>query len=63
VHFVPLHLTSHFRARSAFRGGEFPACEDACSRVLSLPLYAGLSGAEVGRVVTAVTGLIARHAD
>jgi UDP-sulfoquinovose synthase len=63
VHFVPLHLTSHFRARSGFRAGEFPACEDACSRVLSLPLYAGLGDADVERVVAAVTGLITRHAD
>jgi len=62
VHFVPLHLTSHFRTRSGFRGGEFPACEDACSRVLSLPLYAELSDKDVERVITAVTGLITRHA-
>jgi dTDP-4-amino-4,6-dideoxygalactose transaminase len=63
VHFVPIHLTSHFRTRSGFRGGEFPACEDACSRVLSLPLYAELRDTDVERVVTAVTDLITRHAD
>jgi dTDP-4-amino-4,6-dideoxygalactose transaminase len=62
VHFVPLHLTSHFRARSGYQGGEFPACEDACARVLSLPLYEGLSDADVERVAAAVTELIPRHA-
>ena len=53
---------SHYRQRSGFRGGEFPACEDTYSRVLSLPLYAELSDKDVERVVTAVTGLITRHA-
>lgn len=62
VHFVPLHLTSHFRQRYGFRGGEFPACEDVGSRVLSLPLYAAMSDVDTDRVVAAVTELVPGYA-
>jgi UDP-sulfoquinovose synthase len=59
VHFTPLHLTPHFRERQGFRGGEFPVTEDTYSRVLSLPLYPGLSEPDVQRVIMAVTDLLA----
>ena len=62
VHFAPLHLSAHFRERLGFRGGEFPASEDASSRVLSLPLYPAMSGPDVERVIDAVLSLISRHA-
>ena len=38
VHFIPLHLMSHFRDRYGFRPGYFPGCEDSYYRVLSLTL-------------------------
>jgi dTDP-4-amino-4,6-dideoxygalactose transaminase len=62
VHFIPLHLTAHFRKRLGFRGGEFPASEDAFSRVLSLPLYPTMSEPDVERVIGAALSLISRHA-
>ena len=62
VHFTPLHLTSHFRQRFGYSGGEFPVCEDSYSRMLSLPLYAAMSDADVTRVAAAVTDLVPRHA-
>ena len=61
VHFIPLHLMSHYRKRYGFRGGEFPVCEDAYSRVLSLPLYPAMSDTDVERVTTAATDLVSRH--
>ena len=45
VHFIPLHLSPHFRKRFGFRGGEFPVAENAFSRELSLPLYSAMSEA------------------
>jgi len=62
VHFIPLHLSPHFRERFGFRGGEFPVCEDAYSRVISLPLYSAMSEPDVDRVIGAVTSLVSRHA-
>jgi UDP-sulfoquinovose synthase len=62
VHFVPLHLTTHFRSRYGFRGGEFPAAEDAGAREVSLPLYAAMSDADADRVIAAVLDLIPGYA-
>ena len=63
VHFIPLHLSAHFRQCFGFCGGEFPASEDAYSRVLSLPLYPAMSDSDVGRVICATFELISRYAD
>jgi dTDP-4-amino-4,6-dideoxygalactose transaminase len=59
---IPLHLSRHFRERFGFRGGEFPACEDASARVLSLPLYPAMSDHEVERVVDATLNVVSRYA-
>jgi UDP-sulfoquinovose synthase len=61
VHFVPVHLTAHFRERLGFRGGEFPASEDVSSRVLSLPLYPAMSEADVDRVIGGVLSWASCH--
>ena len=62
VHFIPLHLMSHFRQRYGFQGGEFPMCEDVYSRVLSLPLYSAMSDADADRVAAAVSELVPGYA-
>jgi UDP-sulfoquinovose synthase len=62
VHFQPLHLSSYVKERMGFRGGEYPVCEDACARVLSLPLYAAMSDADIERVIGAVTSLVSGYA-
>jgi len=63
VHFIPLHLRSYARQRYGYRGGEFPACEDAYSRLISLPLYAAMSDADVDHVITAVMDLVPSYAN
>ena len=63
VHFIPLHLLAHFRQSSGFRGGEFPASEDAFSRILSLPLYPAMSESDAERVINATASLISRYVD
>jgi dTDP-4-amino-4,6-dideoxygalactose transaminase len=62
VHFLPIHLTSHFRQRYGFADGEFPFSEDASSRVLSLPLYPAMTDADVNRVAVTVCELVERYA-
>lgn len=63
VHFIPLHLTTHFRQRFGFRGGEFPASEDAYSRILSLPIYPDMSEDDVERVIDATSMLVSGYVD
>ena len=62
VHFKPLHLNTYLRERRGFGPGAYPVCEDASSRVLSLPLYPGMSESDVGRVIDAMTTLVGGYA-
>ena len=55
VHYpVPLHLQPAYAFLGGKRG-DFPVSEKACETVVSLPLYAALTDAQVEAVVAAVT--------
>jgi len=62
VHFKPLHLNTYLRERLGFHPASYPVCEDTSSRVLSLPLYPGMSESDVDRVIDAVTTLVGGYA-
>jgi dTDP-4-amino-4,6-dideoxygalactose transaminase len=54
IHYpVPLHLHPAY-AFLGYRRGDFPVAEGACDSVVSLPLYGGLSDAQVDTVIAAV---------
>lgn len=59
VHFIPIHLLSHFRRRYGYTGGEFPRAEDVFERIISLPLYPLMRDSDVERVIEAVTTIAA----
>jgi dTDP-4-amino-4,6-dideoxygalactose transaminase len=54
VHYIPLHLQPYWRDRYALRAEAFPHSQHAFERMLSLPLYTRMTGADVDRVVAAV---------
>jgi len=54
VHYVPVHLHPFYRARFGTRAGLCPAAEAAYERILSLPMFPGLSDDDVDCVVAAV---------
>jgi len=54
VHYIPVHLHPYYRDRFGYRGGEFPVAEDAYSRLISLPMFHGMSDQDVDDVITAV---------
>jgi len=58
VHFIPLHLHSFYRRRYSYRAGDFPSAEDAYERAISLPIYPGMSNADV-EFVASTTARIA----
>ncbi len=60
VHFIPLHLQTYWRERYQLRPEDFPVAKHAYERVVSLPIYPGMSDTEVGRVVDAVRGILGR---
>jgi dTDP-4-amino-4,6-dideoxygalactose transaminase len=55
VHYnPPVHLHPYYRQRFGYEPGDFPEAEAWASEELSLPLHAGMTGADVERVVTAL---------
>lgn len=61
VHFIPLHLMKYWRERYDLRPEHFPVATAAYERIVSLPIYPGMTDAQVERVVDAVRGILARH--
>jgi dTDP-4-amino-4,6-dideoxygalactose transaminase len=53
VHFRALHLHRFYRERYGFQPGQFPHAEFLADRVLSLPLSASLTDAQVDQVIVA----------
>jgi UDP-4-amino-4,6-dideoxy-N-acetyl-beta-L-altrosamine transaminase len=53
VHYIPVHTQPDYRALGFCRG-QFPASEVYYSRCLSLPMFAGLTDSDHGRVLEAL---------
>jgi perosamine synthetase len=58
VHYVPVHLHPYYRQQFGFTGGEFPVAEDAYSRLISLPMFHGMSEQDVEDVIQAVNRVV-----
>jgi dTDP-4-amino-4,6-dideoxygalactose transaminase len=52
VHFIPLHLHPYYRKRWGYRPEDCPVATAEYARVISLPLWPGMSDVDVDRVVT-----------
>lgn len=61
VHFIPLHLHPFYRETYRLRPGDFPRALDAYQRVISLPIYPGMSDSDVEDVITAVGSIVEAH--
>jgi UDP-4-amino-4-deoxy-L-arabinose-oxoglutarate aminotransferase len=59
IHFPPCHLLHYVRQRYGTKEGDLPACECAGSRIVSLPLFPGMSEADVDYVCGAVREILA----
>jgi dTDP-4-amino-4,6-dideoxygalactose transaminase len=59
IHFRALHLHPYYRDHLGFKRGICPVAEAASDRLFSIPLYPGLSAAELQDVVTALTKVLA----
>jgi dTDP-4-amino-4,6-dideoxygalactose transaminase len=59
LHYIPVHLQPYYRDMG-FGPGDFPAAEDYYARAISIPLHAGMTEAEQGRVVAALRETVTR---
>jgi perosamine synthetase len=60
VHYIPMYRFSVFKD-SGYTVKDFPGCEDIFSREVSLPIYPGMSDAEVDYVIENVVEVLDRN--
>lgn len=62
VHYVPVHLHPYYRDRFGHKAGEFPIAEDGYGRLISLPMFHGMTDEDVQDVVHAVKKVVSAFA-
>jgi dTDP-4-amino-4,6-dideoxygalactose transaminase len=58
VHFIPLHLHPYYRRQWGTRPEDHPVATEEYGRVISLPIWPGMSDDDVQRVVDALTSIV-----
>jgi perosamine synthetase len=54
VHYIPVHLHPYYRDQLGHRAGEYPVAENAYERLISLPMFHGMTDQDVDDVIAAV---------
>jgi dTDP-4-amino-4,6-dideoxygalactose transaminase len=60
VHFIPVHLHPYYRKRFALKRGMFPETEYIYDRIVSLPLYPGMTKQEVAHVAHSTADILTK---
>ena len=60
LHYRAVHLYPYYREHFGFKPGDFPEAETISDRIVSLPLFPGMSDADQDRVIAAMTDLFKR---
>jgi len=58
VHYIPVHQHPYYRERFGFQDGEYPVAEVAYERLISLPMFHGMSDQDVEDVIHAVQKVV-----
>src|SRR4029078_3673362 len=61
VHFIPVHLHPHYKERFGYQPGDLKNAEYVYDRILSLPLYPGMTEEDVQDVIGAVLDVISSN--
>jgi dTDP-4-amino-4,6-dideoxygalactose transaminase len=61
VHFIPLHLHPFYRDKFGYKPEDFPGASKVFPRIISLPIYPGMTEANVDDVITAVMQITKEH--
>jgi perosamine synthetase len=54
VHYIPVHFHPYYRDHLGYRAGEYPVAEGAYERLISLPMFHGMSDQDVEDVIAGV---------
>jgi dTDP-4-amino-4,6-dideoxygalactose transaminase len=61
VHFIPVHLHPYYREQFGYQRGDFKRAEDLYDRIVSLPLYPGMTIHDVEDVINAVRDVVSKN--
>jgi dTDP-4-amino-4,6-dideoxygalactose transaminase len=61
VHFIPVHLHPYYREKFGYQRGDFKQAEYLYERIVSLPLYPGMTEDDVHDVIRAVRKLLSSN--
>lgn len=61
VHFIPIHLHPYYRDKYGYSAEGFPVAYDAYQRMVSLPLAARMTDADVEEVIEAVQEVVEKY--
>ena len=62
VHYIPVHLHPYYQDNFGHRAGEYPIAENAYGRLISLPMFHGMSDQDMKDVVAGVTKVLSHYA-
>jgi perosamine synthetase len=54
VHYIPVHLHPYYRDHLGCKAGDYPVAEAASERLISLPIFHGMSDQDIDDVIAAV---------
>ena len=57
VHFIPLHTMPYYKNRYSLEDNDFPETMKYFNRIISLPLWPGMTDSQIDRVITVVKTL------
>ena len=61
VHFIPLHRHPFYRNSFGYEANDFPCAERFYERVISLPIYPGMTGEETDYVIESIKDVSSKH--
>jgi dTDP-4-amino-4,6-dideoxygalactose transaminase len=61
VHFIPLHLHPYYRRAFGYQPADLPVAAATYERIVSLPIFPGMSAQDVDDVVDAVRSIAGEH--
>jgi UDP-4-amino-4,6-dideoxy-N-acetyl-beta-L-altrosamine transaminase len=62
VHYIPVHLHPFYRKQFGYGGGEYPIAEDAYERLISLPMFHGMTDDDIEDVKEALKKVLSYYA-
>lgn len=60
VHYIPVHLQPYYKSNFNYNKGDFPEAEHFYEKIISLPIYYGLTDDELDRVISTLSQLASR---